>query len=58
MKKQYKKPVTKSSEGNPNWAPAAAMAAGFAVGRAVTNAMKIDKLEKLSSLTPIVMEIG
>jgi hypothetical protein len=58
MKKQYKKPVTKSSERNPNLLPAAAMVAGFAAARAVVNAIKIDKLERVASLTPVIMEIG
>jgi hypothetical protein len=59
MKKEYKKPTVQSSEKAENWAPlgvAAAQVAGFAVGRAIANAIKIDSLQKVSSLLPVLTE--
>jgi hypothetical protein len=54
--KKYTKPATVSANYNPSThaVPALAMVAGYAVGRAVTNAIRVDSLTKANGLTPVI----
>jgi len=50
MKKIYKSPDIRTLDEEKNWAPAAALAAGYAVGRAVAKAMDVRSLKACISL--------